>query len=236
MENKKSYMTIPCDTEKCCVETESYDEIHTTTINSKSKVCIIRQLSNVKALVKCLWCGEVFETYYCKIKNGRGKYCSRKCLGNFNGHLRVIDGKGVFNSSNTSGKNNKNWQGGSFVDCEICGKPFWRYPSRKQTTCSVECGYERAKLVRNGELSSLGHRNYYKDITGWKYLRAEVLERDFYTCQSCRVSFKENRQFLHVHHILYLSQGGSNRVENLLTLCKTCHFDLHTKAGDLRKR
>jgi hypothetical protein len=233
--NKNTYMTIPCDTEKCCVETESYDEIHVPA-NSKSKACIIRQLSNTKAIVRCLWCGKEFETYYCKIKIGRGRYCSRHCVGKANGAARNIDKKGVVSGNFCKGEANANWQGGNFVDCEICGNPFWKYPYRKQTTCSHKCGVERAKLVHKGVLPSMGSRNQYNGIKHWKYLRQEVLERDNYICQNCGIQYKEMSQFLHVHHKVYLSEGGKNEVSNLITLCKECHFELHSKAGDLRKR
>lgn len=29
--------------------------------------------------MKCLWCGKEFETKTCRLKTGRGKYCSRSC-------------------------------------------------------------------------------------------------------------------------------------------------------------
>src|SRR5690606_4276977 len=32
---------------------------------------------------------------------------------------------------------------------------------------------------------------------------------------------------LHVHHIVFRSNGGSNAPSNLITLCETCHNDLH---------
>jgi 5-methylcytosine-specific restriction endonuclease McrA len=50
-----------------------------------------------------------------------------------------------------------------------------------------------------------------------------VLSRDSYTCQSCKA--KETK--LHVHHILFRSNGGSDSPDNLITLCETCHHDLH---------
>lgn len=235
MNNKHTYTTIPCDTNKCCVETESFDEIYATTFG-KYKACIIRQLSNTKAIVKCLWCNKEFETYFCKIRAGRGKYCSKICLGHANGAARIIDCNGIFTSEMSAGKNNGNWQGGDFIDCEICGKPFWKYPSRNQATCSTACGFERAKLVRIGILPSLNHRGYYNGIKNWKYLRKEALKRDNYTCQKCKLVFKTYTQFLHIHHKIYLSCGGKNELSNLITLCKYCHFALHNQSGDLRKR
>jgi hypothetical protein len=203
---------------------------------AKSEAHIIRQLSNTKVIVGCLHCEKEFETYYCKIRIGRGRYCSRHCLGLVSGAARVKDGKGVIKPGQQVGKLNGNWQGGDFVDCEMCGEPFWKYPSRKTATCSKKCGGERGRLVKLGFLSTLGNRNNYNGIRGWKYLRRETLERDDFTCQECKTSYKEQQQFLHAHHKIYLSDGGENIVSNLITLCKECHFELHTIAGDLRKR
>lgn len=52
-----------------------------------------------------------------------------------------------------------------------------------------------------------------------------VLSRDGYTCQKCFQKKKDPR--LHVHHIVFKSHGGTNAPDNLLTLCETCHDELH---------
>ena len=54
--------------------------------------------------------------------------------------------------------------------------------------------------------------------SSWDRIRKSVLARDNYTCRSCRR--KDN---LTVNHIVQLSQGGTNNLENLQTLCKYCH-------------
>lgn len=54
--------------------------------------------------------------------------------------------------------------------------------------------------------------------SGWGQIRKAVLTRDNYTCRSCRR--KDN---LTVDHIVQLSKGGTNSMENLQTLCKYCH-------------
>lgn len=57
----------------------------------------------------------------------------------------------------------------------------------------------------------------------WEDLRKAVLERDDHTCQRCR----EERGPLQVHHIIPRSQGGSDTLENLITLCRPCHAVQH---------
>ena len=54
--------------------------------------------------------------------------------------------------------------------------------------------------------------------SSWDRIRKAVLARDSYTCRSCRR--KDN---LTVDHIVQLSQGGTNSMENMQTLCRYCH-------------
>ncbi len=56
-------------------------------------------------------------------------------------------------------------------------------------------------------------------------VKAYILHRDDYRCRSGRKCKHSNK--LHVHHIQFRSNGGTNAPANLITLCKTCHDDLH---------
>jgi hypothetical protein len=56
-------------------------------------------------------------------------------------------------------------------------------------------------------------------------IRQFILSRDEYTCQKC--SGKKKDAKLHVHHIIFRSNGGTNSPDNLITLCETCHDILH---------
>ena len=57
-----------------------------------------------------------------------------------------------------------------------------------------------------------------------KKLQKEVLIRDNFICQApgCGV-YSESPP----HHIIFLSQGGSDTAENLITLCPKCHAKKH---------
>ena len=58
-----------------------------------------------------------------------------------------------------------------------------------------------------------------------------VFVRDNYTCQCCG---KSKNKVLQTHHIIYRSNGGSNRVDNLITVCTDCHTHKnHQKGGIL---
>ncbi len=52
-------------------------------------------------------------------------------------------------------------------------------------------------------------------------------ERDNYTCQRCgAVTYDKSRAYT-AHHIWYLEEGGPNVLENLVTLCRSCHTTVH---------
>ena len=58
---------------------------------------------------------------------------------------------------------------------------------------------------------------------GFANTKAFVLNRDKYTCQHC----KTKQGTLEVHHIIFRSNGGSDEPDNLITLCRHCHKELH---------
>lgn len=55
----------------------------------------------------------------------------------------------------------------------------------------------------------------------WRTTRKRVLERDQKCCQKCHQIQAE----FHVHHIIPRDQGGTDDLENLVTLCATCHLE-----------
>lgn len=64
-------------------------------------------------------------------------------------------------------------------------------------------------------------------------LREAVFTRDHYTCQCCGRTIKDHA-ILHAHHIVYRSQGGTNRLSNLASVCEKCHTPKnHAPGGKL---
>ena len=61
-------------------------------------------------------------------------------------------------------------------------------------------------------------------------LREAVFTRDGYTCQCCGRTIKDGA-ILHVHHVIYRSQGGTNRMSNLITVCDKCHTPANHRPG-----
>jgi len=69
----------------------------------------------------------------------------------------------------------------------------------------------------------------------WEFLRASAIARDRSTCMRCDKQYKRIRH-LSVHHLIPRSEGGADCLENLITLCHSCHnyielTDIRTKAG-----
>ena len=69
-------------------------------------------------------------------------------------------------------------------------------------------------------------KSFY-DSKEWKAVRAYILQRDHYTCTRCPMPAEE------VHHIVRLSPDNIWDVrvtlnpDNLISLCKNCHFKEH---------
>ena len=53
-------------------------------------------------------------------------------------------------------------------------------------------------------------------------LRERVFRRDGHRCRSCG-----SRRALHAHHVVWRSQGGATKLDNLITLCGICHGLVH---------
>lgn len=84
-------------------------------------------------------------------------------------------------------------------------------------------------LMKNPNLANpkVKHWGYQKGINyGFENTKAMVLNRDNYKCQYCKGKHKDSK--LEVHHIIFRSRGGSDDESNLITLCHTCHKNLHS--------
>ena len=59
--------------------------------------------------------------------------------------------------------------------------------------------------------------------------RYYVFNRDNYTCQCCK---KQNHK-LKLHHIVFKSHGGTDSVNNLITVCENCHSSENHREGGI---
>jgi len=80
------------------------------------------------------------------------------------------------------------------------------------------------QLVRGLIRAAVGAKpkSPYPRKTLSKKRRYQILERDKFTCRTCGRSAPEVA--LHVDHIIPVSKGGNNTLENLQTLCVDCNL------------
>ena len=84
------------------------------------------------------------------------------------------------------------------------------------------------------------HKISNPDVKRWDYqkgnqkgfynVKAYVLHRDGYQCQKC----KTKKGKLHVHHVVFRSNGGTDSPENLIVLCSDCHEKLHNGEFEIK--
>lgn len=92
----------------------------------------------------------------------------------------------------------------------------------------IEVGkFDTAKMI-NPEINGVDYQH------GQTYCffdeRYFVFARDNYTCQCCG---KSKGKILQTHHIIYRSNGGTNRVDNLITVCTDCHTSKNHQKGEI---
>lgn len=138
--------------------------------------------------------------------------------------------------------------------CVICGKPT-QGDEREilsnglavHTACRYAMIDEISRYKSDEEIPKSGKayerlrrlmivNNYWKTYPDdWEQRKAIILDNADYQCEEC----DDCDSMLHVHHKQWLSQGGSNLLENLSCLCSSCHDKAHGKAvsesGDYEK-
>lgn len=106
------------------------------------------------------------------------------------------------------------------TECANCGVKVVRkaaaFDRSKNLFCSTECASAGQKK-RDTDMLRYG--------PGWKLRRAEIRERDR-VCRSCGKSPEMNGSALHVHHLVPFRYSGTNRPENLVALCDSCHHSI----------
>lgn len=71
--------------------------------------------------------------------------------------------------------------------------------------------------------------NAYLKTKEWAAIRAKVLHRDNYKCQSCLVN-----KAVEVHHLTYYNVFEEHAFE-LVSVCSSCHARIHDKDKQTRK-
>lgn len=122
--------------------------------------------------------------------------------------------------------------------CKVCGKPFIKN-SNKQMYCSESC--RRNSNKHNARKSSY---KYLKNHPTLKKYKEIALKNYGYKCAVCGWCYQEpitNRGELltksgcDVHHIIPVSKGGNDDIENLIVLCPNCHKIAHINEDESKE-
>ena len=99
---------------------------------------------------------------------------------------------------------------------------------------NIELGKFDPQKLKDPTIMGVGYQR--GELYSWENRKMYVFSRDNYTCQVCKRKRDGdgNGLKLHAHHIIYRSLGGSDRLDNLLTVCTDCHtYKNHQNGGEL---
>lgn len=96
----------------------------------------------------------------------------------------------------------------------------------------VEVAAFDTQLLQNPGIEGTEYQN--GQCAGFLNAKEYVRFRDGCKCQLCKGKTGDRK--LEVHHIVQRKDGGSNRPSNLITLCHTCHSELHADPGKYKLR
>jgi len=195
-------------------------------------------------IVKCEWCGKNFRRR--NYRKDRKQYCSRQCYLEVKANSRkrnmitcAVCGKKVWRPPSSVKRTkiqfcsakccNESRMRRVEIRCAFCGKPrikvMHQFKGTKRHFCSKLCAY----LGFSGENHPLwkgGKDLYYGP--NWSRQSKKAVRRDK-MCMNC----KRRNCRLDAHHIIPFDHYGlenyveANRMENLLTLCDSCHRKIH---------
>lgn len=92
------------------------------------------------------------------------------------------------------------------------------------TKITVEIAQFDTQLLKNPQINGADYQQ--GEQMGFWNVREYVIYRDKHTCQCC--FGKKKDKILNVHHIESRKTGGDSP-DNLITLCETCHNEIHAK-------
>lgn len=125
--------------------------------------------------------------------------------------------------------------------CAQCGKkvavPKWSIDrGLKLHFCSEKCRQEWGSVDLNLPEEVIPDGRPKERSGDWEDQALKARKRDGFTCRLCGITEKELGKQLDVHHIipyrLFESPTEANRLNNLITLCRSCHNKIETEMED----
>lgn len=178
-----------------------------------------------KRHVSCSYCDNQIERKPSQIQKYKTNFCNKECKNSWQ-----------------KGKEKPNQSTGDFYPCENCKKLTWRTPAtlKDHIFCSRECAQKVMPPPDNTGRSGPSGPDHYNwkgghsslDYTpGFtRMISRQIREHDNYTCQVCD-KLQETKGEMVAHHIDF--SKDNHTLENLITLCRTCHLKVHHQQTDL---
>ena len=94
----------------------------------------------------------------------------------------------------------------------------------------VEAAAFDIQKIKNPDIAGVEYQN--GEQGGFWNVREYVLYRDGHICQACKGN--KGDKVLNVHHIITRTDGGTDKPDNLITLCETCHKLYHEGKLELK--
>lgn len=116
-----------------------------------------------------------------------------------------------------TGSNSGHWKGGVSADRKSYANKYYAGLTEEKRK-----KYSWTKNKRNRVIKRLRVEGNSHTFGEWEILKAQYN----YTCPSC--SEEEPKIKLTEDHIIPLSKGGSDKIENIQPLCGSCNFKKHT--------
>lgn len=117
------------------------------------------------------------------------------------------------------------------VICAGCSCMYY-IPQTKFYRNKRWCQNEQCKEIIDNKVRHSNYKKAQKKIENGTFrhgveseLREQIKLRDDFTCRLCVRKLDTN--VLQVHHIIPVSNGGSDLLKNLVLLCYKCHTALH---------
>lgn len=177
--------------------------------------------------VKCTECGNTFKRRTDQInKPSFVNLCSKEC-------------RSSYQSKQRKGKPIPNARNGTYKRCKFCKEEFYvSAGQKKRNFCSKKCntnwirhtGYVPENLIKSVDNKGKNNGMYIDGRTKPRSqskakIRKKVIERD--GGNWCLLCGKPGPG-LHLHRIVYGSQGGKYEVDNCVQLCAECHGKVHS--------
>jgi hypothetical protein len=132
------------------------------------------------------------------------------------------------------------------ITCAKCGSSFVKKGVQGKSSCCKKCRRKKARALKRLQGKNIAKRAIRFGVERFPYVRAELLDRDGWTCQLCHVrlfrKWTYHKHTLKPHpanatldHIVSMANGGADAPWNIQACCLKCN-SLKSKAnkGQLR--